>query len=485
LGLTPPPFTRDPFRQLEAIGNHATRLGCQSVVVEDAYVDKDFMEDYSVFYSRSLVQHGNICRRVHFFRRPIDEVQSEIERALFEISAERPPGDAVAVYSEVCRRVSAELYLGFSTIKPLRGAPVGRTVLGVSYDAPKGARVEYPSTRRYQASFAGLTWSIEGLAFQQQDVGVSACATTALWCALQKLREREEIGNPTPAQITGLATLGRLPFGRPMPSEGLSIDQMCQSLQALSVAPSLTRVEASAPEHARSCLLAAVRSGTAPILILERKQLRHAVTVVGVEFEEEAELFPIEDIMCEPATAMRAVCVHDDRVGPYTWADLTGTKVRLRLPTGHEEWSITHVLTPVHAKIRLSFPALRELALEVITSIAADPSIQPVRPITSSIFVQRSDAYLKGLYLAGGIARAQKAVLLAGGVALPRYVAIVRVSSEQIGELDVVFDSTSTRRNVMPLAVVAGASATAATDRVGLLLAQEYDGISYVSQGPI
>ena len=78
-------------------------------------------------------------------------------------------------------------YLGFMVIKPLPGSPIGRTVLRTfERDAPRGGRREFTAIRRYTVSLAGLSLSVRGLAFQQQDQGVSACATTALWSALQR-----------------------------------------------------------------------------------------------------------------------------------------------------------------------------------------------------------------------------------------------------------------------------------------------------------
>src|SRR5207249_3635298 len=104
-------------------------------------------------------------------------------------------------------------YLGFSVIKPLSGSPVGRTVLAC-YGKEKGDGTIrlFPGTRDYRVHVLGIELLIRGLAFQQQDLGVSACATTALWCSLQKLRDREELGGAVPAQITQLASRFTLPF---------------------------------------------------------------------------------------------------------------------------------------------------------------------------------------------------------------------------------------------------------------------------------
>jgi len=123
-------------------------------------------------------------------------------------------------------------------------------------------------TREYQVHLLGAELTVRGLAFQQQDVGVSACATIALWSALHRVRETEDIASATPAQITGLASKFRLPYGRSMPSEGLDVEQMCLAVQAIGVSPYLSRVEKF--PGARSLLYSATRSGMPAILIIEQ-----------------------------------------------------------------------------------------------------------------------------------------------------------------------------------------------------------------------
>jgi hypothetical protein len=239
LRLEEPPLIRDEdpdglaFRQLAYLERYAQDMGCKSILVERDYIDRDYMEDHSVFYSRSLQPFRNRCQRVHFFATDSQTARTELHRLLENVVHKKG-------VSECARQVddfSSEYYLGFSVIKPLGGCPVGRTVLKC-FDKNAGthARV-FDSARVYKTHLRGLALTVIGLAFQQQDVGVSACATTALWSSLQKARDFEEIVPATPAQITRLASQYTLPFGRPMPSEGLGVDQMCVAIQSLGLAP--------------------------------------------------------------------------------------------------------------------------------------------------------------------------------------------------------------------------------------------------------
>lgn len=331
LNLHNPPFLRDnPFRQLDYIEQYVREIQCKTIVIEEHYIDRDYMEDHSVFYSRNLFPVSNSCRRAHFFSLTKQEVQSQFSSL---VSVGISSGEET--YRTACADFSKD-YLGFTVIKPLEGSPVGRTVLRCyKREAPGNFIRNFNCTLDYKTHLAGVELTVRGLAFQQQDVGVSACATTALWSALHKAGDFEKITPSTPAQITLLASQHALPYGRPMPSEGLSVDQMCQAAQSLGVPPNLFR-EAKFTT-ARGHLYSTLRSGFAPVLILHKEQgsspdLYHAVAVAGMKMKENHECSIVAPDTDDVAGDMIAIYMHDDRVGPYLRADLgpSDTK-RLRL----------------------------------------------------------------------------------------------------------------------------------------------------------
>src|SRR5437667_11595749 len=81
LKLEEPPFARDvdidenPFPQLTYLERYVKQLQCKSIVIERQYIDRDYMEDHSVFYARCLSSFENFCQRVHFFSLPVGEFQ--------------------------------------------------------------------------------------------------------------------------------------------------------------------------------------------------------------------------------------------------------------------------------------------------------------------------------------------------------------------------------------------------------------------------
>lgn len=466
LGLQQPAFSRgDPFRQLQYIEKYVRDLGCQAMLLESHYVDRDYIEDHSLFYSRSFSNYPNYCRRLHFFRAPPEELKARLA-ALEDLCSTAGLVERTARWGEF----SEACYLGFAVIKPLHGSPVGRTVLRCFAPTPDDTcrdRREFPAARRYVVHLGAVELQVTGLAFQQQDVGVSACATTALWSALHKLRDFEEIGSPTPAQITTLATQYSLPFGRPMPSdEGLSLDQMCQALQALKVAPSLLHVDSF--QVTRAYVHAALRSGFAPVLVLQARDDQatwHAVTVVGYRRAETPTPQPGEAY--DLSGDIVALYVHDDRVGPYQRVDPFEHVGRLGLAPHYRQsethWIVHYVLVPLHAKIRVSVSGLREIAIESLDHVARASGGAPAATtlaVTFENWIARPAAYLQALFSSGNDSGAALARQLIARVSMPRYMGVVRLAGPTVGVIDVLIDTTSTMKNLNVLAVAHHGHAT-------------------------
>ena len=422
------------------------------------------MEDHSVFYSKSLYPYPNFCRRVHFFRIEEDELRKQAKRIL----ASRATED-----SETFRRQCAEFsrlhYLGYTVIKPLPGCPVGRTVLRcLPEESGKDYIRKFHCACDYDPHLLGLRLTVSGLAFQQQDLGVSACATTALWTSLQRARQLEQGANATPAQITIRASQFALPFGRPMPSEGLSLDQMCQAVQSLGYSPSLYRADphrAEAFEITRGLLFSSVSSGMSPVLImgLPGEDISHAVAVAGIGVAKKTPPSATSEILHRSAD-LRAIYVHDDRVGPYLKATIRRRQeellIHFELPGGkNETWALTHILVPLHPKIRLSFAQLYTAGLELVykaqsfamaQAFASSESTKRVTTLWKSrIF--RSTVYTERLLGEGKSAIVER---LCDSVPLSRYIGVIRIEAPGLDTFDILLDTTSTERNLNCLAVL-------------------------------
>ncbi len=97
-------------------------------------------------------------------------------------------------------------------------------------------RVVEPA-REYRVHLAGILLTVKGLAWQQQDTGVGACATIGLWTMLHSSAFDDHHAIPTTADITreahNRASLGTRMF----PSTGLTLHQICEAVKEQNLAP--------------------------------------------------------------------------------------------------------------------------------------------------------------------------------------------------------------------------------------------------------
>jgi hypothetical protein len=251
-----------------------------------------------------------------------------------------------------------------------------------------------------------------------------------------------------------------LPFGRSMPSEGLSLDQMCQAVQSLGYAPNLFRAEKY--EVSRWIMFAAVRSGISPVLILCREKLAHAVAVAGMKLRWPHRPADPNNVIDELAADLAAVYVHDDRFGPYMRAEIEeragSLDLRLRSDdqSWEETWRLSHILVPMHNKVRLSLSQLRTTALWIagnFHSRRVNLGMERVRMEITG-WIERSHSYVESQFEKQN--RLPDAALerLCDRIPLSRYVGVVRLMAEDVGAIDVLLDTTSTERNLQCLAVI-------------------------------
>lgn len=482
LDLSPLPFRSDDtsFVQLRYIERYAADLGCGSFAVESHYIDRDYIEDHSAFYSKNLYPYSNSCRRVHFFKGTSDEVKE-----CFKSAVDKGRSSGIESYRQECKNISDSQYLGFSVIKHLKGTPVGRTVMKCFEAEPPGKdyKRQFSCTKKYVVHFCGCELSVNGLAFQQQDIGVSACATTALWSALQKTADVDPIAAMTPVQITRLATQYSLPSGRPLPSEGLDIAQMCSAVQASGASPNLFRVNENNVQ-ARYILRAAILSGFAPVLAMEHTSLGgHAVVAVGLK----------EKFLGDPLQihfhehSVTGLYIHDDRLGPnlrcnYRRPDSPnkplGLNIELRDSGDVEEWELRYVLVPMHPKIRLSFANVKQLAADIVTELLAlhtrfieQKFSVGNHPLGFDIQILRCFKYVEKLIVEENGIDTAHIGRICTNISPARYLAVIRVNGPFFSQFDLLIDSTGTITNPHYLAVIPTESASDGLKMVGRYIA--------------
>lgn len=312
-------------------------LGAKTCVLENQYIDHDYMIDYQKYHSRSFDTDGNITKRLHFFA--IDFSEEKFQEYLQN--------------NDVGYLQKPDSYLGFVVIRPITnkyGFPlIGRTLVKTY---PKKVEGENYSrhflTCEYPVSLYGIPLKIDSLPFQAQDTAASACATIALWIALQPLVERFQIPRYAPAEITEMSTT--VPgINRTFPSRGLTIEQMVNYIR--SVGLEVETIVARKKDVIPLAVKIYINAGFPLIAKLKikcksRDIAYHAVVITGYK--------------CDDLGNVTEFYIHDDNIGPFS--DAKPTKF-----TGFKYWKNTEwnknkcrinlvmLLIPIYPKIRLTF----------------------------------------------------------------------------------------------------------------------------------
>ena len=441
-----------PPLQVSYLEIYLQTLECQTVVLETHYIDSVFMHDNAVYYARSFRSYPNYTKRLHFFKSAFDEAEwrNMLRRA------------ATGEYSTIQTQLQ-EQYLGFSIVRPLPGSPVGRTVLpALSEITLDETKHFFGTTRRHCVHVAGFSLFVDGVPFQSQDQGVSACATTALWSALDGVAAKESMTVSSPASITESATRYPLQEGRPFPNEGLTVRQICEATRTAGFSPLV--IHGNDVQEDALQIYAYCRSGFSPVLALlpvYENAAGHAVCCVGFHIEQITPQTNPKLAYQDASTALKGIYIHDDRLGPYAYADLspltdskTGnirTCISIRWPDEKpdETWLLHAIVVPVPQKLRLTVSRLRRVGLVIAQAIGMH--FGDSRTVLDSRF-EASHVYMKELYNFGlsedGLYQA------ACGMAFSRYIGLVEITGSAGPILDIIIDSTETNSETAVLACI-------------------------------
>lgn len=271
---------------------------CQTVVVENAYVDRDYGRAYRSFYSRAYPDYGRYSTRLHFFGSTLTR------RSLANLETRR------------LRRA----YLGYCVVRPLRARKIGRTVLWPLLADPDA---DFALTlSQFEANLAGARLAVHGAPFQEQDTRVARCASCAIWMSTMMAGQLFGLPVSTTAEITELA-LG-YPLGEQvLGSTGLKVEEMENGLRGMGYNPLILRI--ADRESAIRAIHPYVEGGIAPILLMLNERGRHAVVTVGHGYDTSSKVGGTAQTYWEgkPISFWRSsqwinyFLVHDDQCGPF------------------------------------------------------------------------------------------------------------------------------------------------------------------------
>ncbi|MCH8148665.1 MAG: hypothetical protein IH987_11820 [Planctomycetes bacterium] len=309
-------YLRDYFQYYTDAGHSLT------IVVESHYTDRDYLEDYAAYYVRCFEdKYKKTCRRLHFFRGHLEE--KDFLPSL-EPDTEVPSTEAIN-----------EQYLGFLVVRPLPHACIGRTCLK-TYEC-EGRRY-YPVKRRCEAHLLGHTFSVDSLPFQQQDAVAAACATSALWSALQGTATLFQHKIYSPVEITTIAAKQSPGLERTFPNRGLDPPQMANAVRAAGLEPEVVGV--SRKQTLQATAYAYLHEAKIPLIMNAALfdtsfsdgprpfdgdwDTGHAVTITGYSLgRPSAEPYPDTDTLLR-SSRIDKLYVHDDGIGPFARMGLDG-----------------------------------------------------------------------------------------------------------------------------------------------------------------
>lgn len=326
--------------QLGRVLELAQEHGVLAIVVERRYIDADYRSEHAAFYSTTFRRYPSVCHRLHFFK-------ADVADDLADLAA-----------------LNAD-YVGYSVMRPLRHAPVGKTMMA---PPPRLAEGTVCGTTE-EVHLFGASLTARGMPFISQDAQFLRCAHAAQWMVLRHSTLRYD----TPKWLTAdvqAAALGGVVVGRQVPSEGLSFHQMLVSLDRLGLSPGRLPLPTSRDESRAAGLLSLPGilcrhvNSQFPVIVVSDA---HAWVVVGYTVSESGH-------MHDRITFYR----HDDAAGPYIevpdpWNEPNGN---------YRPWSLA--LTPLQRKCYVTAERaellgslwLQASAIQMKTLVPADAPLQ-------------------------------------------------------------------------------------------------------------
>lgn len=205
------------------IATRLRELGALSVLVEDDYLDRDFSEAYSAYYSTTFRRHSKLCTRLLFFADDISFVNTTTDA------------------EELSNQLEASSFLGQVVLRPISQAPVSHALLAAP-PAPANHEGYLLVRSKHTSHVWGAELSVEGVPMTQQDSRVGACAQATIWVAARHFHHRHRGPWLSTVSITRAAlaqseahTNLMLPAG----SESLTVNNMVAALRGRTRAANL------------------------------------------------------------------------------------------------------------------------------------------------------------------------------------------------------------------------------------------------------
>lgn len=350
------------------------RIGVKNFLIEENYVDKDHLVDYSNYYARCHYPYSRFCTRVHFFKKlEKGSNQFEFSDKLLSKIIRGKGGD------KLIDKVNS-IYLGFIVLKEFKNDKtlIGKTCL-VHY--PESQDRKYGASRNYSVSLYGIPLSVRTMAFQEQDETIGMCASIALWSAFNITGIKYQHKIPSPSEVTKLA-LTETSYSRL--NEGMTAEQIAVGISKVGLNPMI--ISPIGNRDLKSIIYAYLRAGIPVICgiwlfdeyingtVDPNSISYHAVTINGYSFENGCPDVVFDNDIRFYSNRMTKFYVHDDQLCPFAKMKITDTRKRMKnlefkgidttwltenhIEKGLKEFKTAKVNTlivPLDPKIRISY----------------------------------------------------------------------------------------------------------------------------------
>jgi len=199
--------------------------GAKTVILDKAYIDRDFTEMFASFYSRTFKRHSKLCQRLFVFSCDFDD----------DVIRSTEPGALIGMLEEKSR----ESLLSIVTLRPVPISPIN-TVTSIIKVDDKDYKATNLIRSNLEKHLTGANISLTGLEMTQQDTRVGSCAQASIWTVARHFKNRH--GGPWVAtpEITKLATSRAgldLSQSLPIGSDFLPVSDMIHTLTNLDREP--------------------------------------------------------------------------------------------------------------------------------------------------------------------------------------------------------------------------------------------------------
>lgn len=345
-------LTKEKFHYrflLDYLGkNNPDALAAETIIVENNYVSRSYINDYSLYYSLCFSDnYTKKIKRVHFFNNSFSSSEFEED-----------------IVNNCNNFINDETYLGYIVVKNLPSVVIGATLLK-TYNNNSS---RYYITRKSQVSLFGKKINFNSLVFQEQDKVVSACATTALWSAFYKTSSYFQTHLPSPSEITSSAKNSFNFAGRLFPNkEGLDHFQIGNAIENVGLVFELRNKEnLKEPNFVKAFIYSYCKLGI-PILLgidIENKG-RHLITISGFKYESKMLKKRNNVDVALISDELEMFYAHDDRIGPFSKLHIDNKENKKGIietswwidETGNKKYraSVVSIVVPLHKKIRITF----------------------------------------------------------------------------------------------------------------------------------